>query len=142
MAEGHLAWLAATVLSTVAASAARVLSCLRLLAARIMAGPDIFVAPACTSQFPRVTLVRSSAAASRDPGHNEHNRRQLGRNLHHGRNGIGRQRRVGRPESGGLNPTATNFVPPPLGVRLDDGGHGAQDVGRKGKADPWADQFE
>ena len=41
--------------------------------------------------------------------------------------------------SGSLNPTATNFVPPPLGVRLDDGGHGAQDVGRKGKADPWAD---
>ena len=44
--------------------------------------------------------------------------------------------------SGSLNPTATNFVPPPLGVRLDGGGHGAQDSGRKSKADPWADQFE
>ena len=44
--------------------------------------------------------------------------------------------------SGSLNPTATNFVPPPLGVRLDNGGHGAQDVGRKGKADPWAHQLE
>ena len=41
--------------------------------------------------------------------------------------------------SGGLNPTATNFVPPPLGVRLDGGGHGTQDGGRKSKADPWAD---
>ena len=40
---------------------------------------------------------------------------------------------------GSLNPTATNFVPPPLGVRLDGGGYGAQDGGRKSKADPWAD---